>query len=138
MNNSGTATASKCCAAGKWTPMNTLLMILGFVLFWPLGLAMLAYILWGDRLELEKHWINVKTEFSGHRSGPRAHGFRHSTGNSAFDDYRKETLERLEEEHRRLKDEEKAFAEFMRDLRRARDKEEFEEFMARKKSPAKS
>ena len=137
MTESGTATLSKRCAAGKWTPMNTLLMILGFIVFWPLGLAMLAYILWGDRMEIGKHWNSVKSEFSGARQSS-GRGFGHSTGNSAFDDYRKETLERLEEEHRRLKEEEKAFAEFMRDLRRARDKEEFEQFMARKKAPAKS
>ncbi len=137
MTDSGTATLSKCCAGGKWTPMNTVLMILGFVLFWPLGLAMLAYILWGDRMEIDKHWRSVKSEFSGRRTS-RTHGFRHSTGNFAFDDYRKETLERLEEEHRRLKEEEKAFAEFMRDLRRARDKDEFEQFMARKNAKSKS
>lgn len=137
MTESGTATLSKCCTAGKWTPLNTLLMILGFIVFWPLGLAMLAYILWGDRWEIDKHWKSVKSEFSG-RSTHSARGFRHSTGNYAFDDYRKETLERLEEEHRRLKEEEKAFAEFMRDLRRARDKEEFEQFMARKDAKPKS
>ncbi|PLX33969.1 MAG: hypothetical protein C0605_15140 [Hyphomicrobiales bacterium] len=137
MTESGTATLSKCCTAGKWTPMNTLLMILGFILFWPLGLAMLAYILWGDRMEIDKHWQSVKSEFSGYRT-PRRHSYSHGTGNSAFDDYRKDTLKRLEEEHRRLKEEEKAFAEFMRDLRRARDKEEFEQFMARKNAPAKS
>ena len=34
-----------------WTPATIGLMVLGFVMFWPLGLAMLAYILWGDRLE---------------------------------------------------------------------------------------
>ncbi len=32
-----------------WTPATIALMVLGFVVFWPLGLAMLAYILWGDR-----------------------------------------------------------------------------------------
>lgn len=29
-----------------WTPLTILLMVLGFIMFWPLGLAMLAYILW--------------------------------------------------------------------------------------------
>ncbi|AZH16767.1 DUF2852 domain-containing protein [Brucella melitensis] len=31
-----------------WTPATIALMVLGFFLFWPLGLAMLAYILWGQ------------------------------------------------------------------------------------------
>ncbi len=33
-----------------WTPATIALMVLGFVVFWPLGLAMLAYILFGERL----------------------------------------------------------------------------------------
>ena len=35
-----------------WTPATIALMVLGFIVYWPLGLAVLAYILWGDRLEL--------------------------------------------------------------------------------------
>ena len=32
----------------QWGPLTIALMVLGFVVFWPLGLAMLAYILWGE------------------------------------------------------------------------------------------
>ena len=34
-----------------WTPVTIAMMIIGFMIFWPLGLAMLAYILFGDRLD---------------------------------------------------------------------------------------
>ena len=50
-----------------------------------------------------------------------------STGNSAFDDYRKETLNRLEEDQRE-------FMEFLERLRRARDRAEFDQFMAERSS----
>ena len=33
-----------------WAPLNIFLMIVGFVLFWPLGLAMLGFNLWGHKL----------------------------------------------------------------------------------------
>ena len=46
-----------------------------------------------------------------------------SAPNSAFDDYRAETLRRLEEEQ-------KEFQEYLERLRRARDKSEFDAFMA--------
>lgn len=46
-----------------------------------------------------------------------------SSGNRAFDDYRMETLRRLEEEQ-------KEFREFLDRLRHAKDKEEFDAFMA--------
>ena len=32
----------------QWGPLTIALMVLGFVVWWPLGLAMLAYILWGE------------------------------------------------------------------------------------------
>ncbi len=46
-----------------------------------------------------------------------------SSGNRAFDEYRQETL-------RRLEDEQKEFHDFLGRLRMARDKAEFDQFMA--------
>ena len=46
-----------------------------------------------------------------------------STGNRAFDDYREETLRRLEEEANE-------FQSFLQRLRHAKDKAEFDQFMA--------
>ena len=46
-----TATASRFCSSrGRWTALNIVLMIIGFAVFWPLGLAMLAWIIWGDEI----------------------------------------------------------------------------------------
>ena len=45
-----------------WTPATIALMVLGFVVFWPLGLAMLAYILWGDRLDGFKRDVKGATD----------------------------------------------------------------------------
>jgi hypothetical protein len=46
-----------------------------------------------------------------------------SSGNHAFDEYRSETL-------RRLEDEQRDFFEFLNRLRHAKDKAEFDQFMA--------
>jgi hypothetical protein len=54
----------------------------------------------------------------------------HSSGNAAFDDYREEQLRRLEEERRRLDEEVEAFHEYMDNLRKAKDREEFDRFMS--------
>lgn len=48
-----------------------------------------------------------------------------STGNSAFDAYRAETLKRLEDEHRE-------FIDFLAKLREAKDKAEFDQFMEKR------
>jgi len=54
----------------------------------------------------------------------RRHGRHrfHSTGNEAFDQYRDQTLKRLEEEQA-------SFRKFMENLRAAKDKAEFDQFM---------
>lgn len=88
-------------------------MVLGFVFFWPLGLALLAYMIWSKRM------------FSG-KCAPRTsyrtrHGLQ-SSGNSAFEAYKADTLQRLQEEQ-------DAFKNFLDRLRAAKDKTEFDQFM---------
>ncbi|MFZ1814838.1 MAG: DUF2852 domain-containing protein [Rhizobiaceae bacterium] len=119
-----------------WTPLTIALMIFGFMIFWPLGLAMLAYILWGDRLEEFKSGVNRATDdaasrfscgFGRHGHGRHAHPRR--TGNVAFDDWREAELSRLEEERKKLDEMRAEFDDYVHELRRARDSEEFDAFM---------
>ena len=126
-----------------WTPATIALMVIGFMVFWPLGLAMLAYIIWGDRLEGFKRDANRATDgiFAGCRRGAdKAHRWGHGsarTGNVAFDDWREKELGRLDEERRKLDEMREEFDEYARELRRAKDQEEFDRFMAdRNKSTA--
>ena len=120
-------------AKSSWKGSHVALMILGFILFWPLGLAMLAYIIWGDEMrEMFKDFkTRIDREFKGSGCGHRrrSHGFER-TGNVAFDEYRKAELERLEEERRKLDAQREEFEEFLAELHRAKDKEEFDRFMA--------
>lgn len=125
-----------------WTPATIALMIIGFMIFWPLGLAMLAYILWGDRLDGFKQDINRATDTVSEKFGkscrresyrPRSYG----SGNMAFDDWREAELERMKDERRKLDESIREFEDYQQNLRRAKDKEEFDEFMnSRKRKPA--
>ena len=120
----------------SWTPATIALMVLGFMIFWPLGLAMLAYILWGERLDGFKRDVNkatdgVAAQFRGCRRGPRAAA---RTGNVAFDDWREAELERLHKERMKLDEVRAEFDEYSRELRRAKDQEEFDRFMDDKKT----
>lgn len=96
-------------------------MILGFVACWPIGLAILGYMIWSNRMFSCRH---------RHHQHRRDHGrdFTRSTGNYAFDAYREETLKRLEDEHRE-------FLDFLQKLREAKDKAEFDQFMAGRDQP---
>ena len=75
-----------------WTPVTIAIMVVGFIIAWPLGLAALAYIIWGDRLHTAMD--EVRYRWSSNRSG--------DSGNTAFDAYRERELNRLEEERRKL------------------------------------
>lgn len=119
-----------------WTPATIALMVVGFMVFWPLGFAMLAYIIWGDRLDGFKRDVNRATDgiFAGCRRGSdKAVRWGHGsarTGNVAFDDWREKELERLNEERNKLDEMLTQFDEYARELRRAKDQDEFDRFMA--------
>ena len=111
------------------------LMVLGFIWWWPLGLAILAFLLWSGRMSCWKHhaggrWHHERHERMHDRASRWWHGEREAptSGNRAFDEYRQETL-------RRLEDEQKEFKEFLDRLRHAKDKAEFDEFMADQRRP---
>ena len=63
-------------------PLTTILVIIGFMVAWPLGLLMLAYVLWGDRL------VELRWDAGAFRSNYRSFGYRDApiaSGNVAFD-----------------------------------------------------
>jgi len=103
-------------------PLWIALMCLGFVLFWPLGLIILAYLIWSGKMMCCIGGL-ARSMSGGPNHWNIPHGGSRSTGNMAFDEYREATLMRLEEER-------KEFAKFLERLRHAKDKDEFDKFMA--------
>ncbi len=107
-------------------------IILGFIFMWPLALAYLAWKLMGYPVPTE--WKSyIDRNFSFLAKGP-VRTAPSPTGNRAFDDYRERELARLEEERRKLDEEAHAFAEFVEELKRAKDREEFDAFMAKRRN----
>src|SRR6266545_8034200 len=99
------------------------LMILGFVIWWPVGLATLAFIIGSGRMSCWKGGGMSRWHAGAEREAGTWWPPSRSSGNRAFDEYRTETLRRLEEEQRE-------FREFLERLRMAKDKAEFDQFMA--------
>ena len=102
------------------------LLIVSFVLFWPAGLALLFYLIGSKRMHCWKH--RGRHRWQEHMQAGMDHWYRgqRSSGNRAFDEYREETLRRLEEEQ-------KEFRDFLDRLRHAKDKAEFDQFMAERR-----
>lgn len=116
-------------------PVLIILMVLGFIFWWPIGLGLLALMLWRKHAmygcyrrsawqqggaESWSGWKNWSWGGGGMRNPP-------SSGNRAFDEYRSETLKRLEQEQ-------KEFAAFLERLRFAKDKSEFDQFMKERRT----
>jgi len=129
--------AWRCWHSAK--PLWIAAMILGFIFWWPVGLTLLFLGIWGKRMAFggsggwqrnggntgwyaqggPPPWANWRGFWSC-GSGPARQP--QSSGNHAFDEYRAETL-------RRLEDEQKEFSAFLERLRFAKDKSEFDQFM---------
>ena len=127
------------CGRMRWKPIEVVAMILGFIFFFPVGLAILAWKIFQAKTEYAGDFGQFAQEKWGgfeKRSGlggmarQFAGEWPGSTGNSAFDDWRKAELTRLEEERRKIFEAEKAFYDYQEGLRRSKDREEFERFMA--------
>ncbi len=129
------------------------LVVLGFVVFWPLGFVALGYMMgsrrmgcWGhyggysqqrwqeriDRFQQKMERAHQKMQekasrWAGAAAGAGGRGWQRPSGNRAFDEYREDTLRRLEEEQRE-------FMEFLDRLRHAKDKAEFDQFMAERRA----
>ena len=116
------------------------LTIVSFIAFWPLGLVVLGYLIGSGRMACwahgsGDHWQRRMERMQQRMERMQAaaeqwtgRGYRSSSGNRAFDEYRDETLRRLEEEQREFK-------AFLDRLRHAKDKAEFDQFMAEHRRP---
>jgi Protein of unknown function (DUF2852) len=131
--------------------MPIILTVLGFLWWWPIGLVLLGLFVgrgkFGcrrqvmyagdapmfDRERSRDRWDHKITRLQEKMEMMRAKADRFrsagdwfspsTSGNRAFDEYRSDTLKRLEDEQREFKD-------FLARLRFARDRAEFDQFMA--------
>jgi hypothetical protein len=132
-------------------------MVLSFMMFWPVGLLVLGFLVgsgrmgcwqyhngdrWQRRADRMQRGIDrmqqgmermqaaaerFRSMYQGNRDARADHRPSGPSGNRAFDEYREETL-------RRLEDEQREFLEFLERLRHAKDKAEFDQFMAERRA----
>lgn len=134
----------RCGGSVRWRPLELVAMVLGFMVFWPIGLAILGWKMcmkgWnrqGDFMAYaSERWRSAARGFAGFEQSTRGERWRaFSTGNAAFDDWKAAEMARLEEERRKLDEAHREFGEYLDNLRRARDREEFDSFMSQRRRP---
>ena len=139
-------------AGSRWTAFEIVAMVLGFIVFWPIGLAILGYKFWQSRnggpdlqyggdQQMAGCPHNDVFQFDlgsswgcGRAMRGASRFYTPSTGNAVFDEWRTAEAARLDEERRKLDDAQREFAEYVDAIRRAKDREEFERFMAERRA----
>ena len=121
----------QCKSNGAWTPMSIALMVLGFVLFWPIGLAILFGIMAGIKpTALPGRMAAWFDGMKGQMSHPFETKATH-TGNRVFDEYQQTQMDRIEEIKAEVKDRSDRFNRFKGDEERQRQQDQFDRFMGR-------
>lgn len=120
---------------GKWSGINIAGMVLGFVLFWPIGLIVLGWILSGrdvrDLFTLVRDKLAHMLPFRGGRNGLNAFdmNFNAHSDNVVFDEYQQTQHDRIQEIKDEISERAKRFGDFRASAKRRADKEEFDRFM---------
>jgi predicted small metal-binding protein len=139
-------------------PAWIVLMVLGFIVYWPIGLAVLAYIIWSGRMGMGCGWHRHGGDIEEWRSRAiervnraaehwerkrarweeRMHRYGGSRGPGLREGLR-ETGNRAFDEYRaealrKLEEEANEFRVFLDRLRMARDRAEFDDYMKERRS----
>lgn len=121
-------------------------IVVSFIYWWPIAVAYVAWKIAGYPAlgQMKVFANNGSFSFaSGNGASRFARAFEAAkaypgtgatSGNWAFEEYRRAELERLEARRRALQEESRAFAEFVEELKRAKDREQFDAFMAKRRS----
>lgn len=118
----------RCCGSrGNWSGFNIAAMVVGFVLFWPVGLLVLFWIITGRNVrELPAAMQNIWARFFGNWG---SEGFA-ANDNIVFNEFQQTQHDRIAEIKREIRERSKRFDEFRADAKRRADEAEFNQFMS--------
>jgi hypothetical protein len=127
----------------RWKPVDIVVLLLAFAIYWPVGLLVLAWKLWNDRQAnpqdlaavLQTGFVKLQGLVDGvlGSAGPVAAGAAPVTGNAAFDARIREEWARTEAERQRILDEVAAFRSFVA-AESTGDRDLYERFRAARQS----
>jgi hypothetical protein len=110
----------------RWSGINIAAMVLGFVLFWPVGLVVLYWIMSGREVQelpgaIREQWSRMfgnSLEFAG------------AEDNVIFNEYQQTQYDRIREIKEEIKTRSGRFGEFRMNAKRRADQDEFNSFMS--------
>lgn len=129
--NSGGWRCSKGPCKGRWSAPNIAAMVFGFILFWPVGMVVLFWILSGRNVKDLPNAIHSQwNAIFGRENNDTDNG----TENSVFNAFQQTQYDRISEIKEEIKMRARRFRDFRSNAKRRADEEEFNQFMADKPS----
>ncbi|WP_316367795.1 DUF2852 domain-containing protein [Candidatus Thiodiazotropha sp. CDECU1] len=117
------------CGRGHWSGANIVAMVLGFILFPPLGFIVLLWTILGHPIQELPGWVRDKWNQMFRKNNA---GTYKDSENIVFNEYQQTQYDRIREIKEEIKKRTEAFRSFRFDAKRRKDQEEFDEFMANK------
>ncbi len=131
--NNGYHAHTQCCwkGGGNWSGLNIAAMVFGFILFWPIGLFILFWIITGRSVQELYRWIRGQWDkVAGNRNGGNGFGNHRGSDNVVFNEYQQTQHDRIREIREEIRERARRFADFRSDAKRRADEEEFNRFMS--------
>ncbi len=125
-------------SGSPWTPFGIGMMVLAYIMFWPLGLVLTLWMVSGRHVidlpraigETVSGWFPRRGEgWTRSEWRNECAGRGRSSGNSVFDDYQQTQYDRISEIKREIKDTWNRFRDFRHDEQRRQERDEFDRFM---------
>ncbi len=117
------------CGSGHWSGANIAAMVLGFIIFPPLGFVVLLWTILGHPIQDLPGWVRDKWDQIFRKSSAEAYK---DSENIIFTEYQQTQYDRIREIKEEIKKRAEAFRSFRFNAKRRKDQEEFDEFMASK------
>ncbi len=117
------------CGKGHWSGANIAAMVIGFIIFPPIGLAVLVWTILGHPIQEFPGWVRDKWKqvFRSRKEGPNG-----NTGNSVFNDFQQTQYDRIQEIKEEIRKRAEAFRAYRDNLKHRQDQQEFDDFMSAK------
>jgi len=112
-------------------------MVLGFILFWPLGLFILLWVLSGRSVkDLPQDIRDIWGKVSSYWVSDSPFHERATSDNAVFNEYQDAQYDRIREIKEEMKTRSDRFGDYRADVKRRADEDEFNRFM--NESPGRS
>ena len=126
--------------SGRWTVPDVATMLVAFAVRWELGVAFIGLKVWHQASGypgsifsfVHEKWeqlVGVARSLMSGASMPSLHIGPKSSGNVAFDTWRRNELSRIEAEREKLRTAERDFTTYRDELLHVKDREDFQRFM---------